>query len=126
MTSRTGVDGVMGPGTVTGGTEAVGVIGCGAEVAVGAAGEPPPDTGLVRLNTALAAWALVMVKLQIVPLPALAQAPPQPAKTEVWSAEAVKMTVWPELMALLQMEPQVKPAPVMVPLPEPDVVTLRV
>jgi hypothetical protein len=66
-----------------------------------------------------------MVRLQTVLVPEGLHAPFQPAKMESESAMAVKLAVWPYTRQVVQLDPQVKPAPVIVPLPEPDFVRFK-
>lgn len=62
-----------------------------------------------------------MVRLQAVEV-LLPQSPPQEIKLEPALGLAVKVILWPEIKPVWHTEPQVRPEPVMVPLPEPDLV----
>ena len=71
------------------------------------------------------ALAVVMVTLQVLPL--LELHPLQLAKVEPIAAEAVSVTLLPELKLALQEKPQLMPAGllVMVPVPVPALLTLK-
>jgi len=88
---------------------------------------PFPDLATVnaywfRVKVAVTDSAAVMVTVQA-PVPV--QAPLQPIKVEPVAAAAVKVTEVPSHMVSEQSEPQSIPVPDTVPVPVPDLVTVR-
>lgn len=71
-------------------------------------------------KVAFTLWFWVMVTLQEPAVPV--HTPPQPSKTEPWSAVSVSVTVLPAGKVALQAEPQLIPGGllVIVPVPLPD------
>jgi len=69
-----------------------------------------------------------MLMVQVVFEPQEEQSPPQPPKLEPESAVAVRVTEVPAVYGSVQSEPQLMPVGslVTVPLPLPDLVTVRV
>ena len=64
--------------------------------------------------------------IETMQLPVPVQAPLQPAKVEPVAGAAVSVTVVPLAYVAAQVDPQLMPEPLTVPLPVPDFVTLRV
>lgn len=77
-----------------------------------------------ELNVALTVLIPDIVTLQVVVVPE--HAPDQPVKVEPCTGVAVKVTDVPELYASAQSVPQEIPVPVIVPLPDPDLITVVV
>jgi hypothetical protein len=78
----------------------------------------------LSVKVAVTEVAAAIVKVQVVAVPL--HAPPQPAKLEVASAVAVRVTVVPGAKPVMQVAPQVRPAGLDVTVPVPVPVRLTV